>query len=83
MDLTKLSKSKLLEKCEELGITKYKSKNKSILIDLIHKKQNIEFIIEDDKITEIEPHTIQNISVLNEMQSKFEIIGFTVTPPFE
>ncbi len=37
MDLTKLSKIELLTKCEELGITKCKSKNKSQLIDMIQK----------------------------------------------
>jgi DNA (cytosine-5)-methyltransferase 1 len=36
MDLTKLSKKELLEKCEELGITKCKSKNKDKLIELIN-----------------------------------------------
>jgi DNA (cytosine-5)-methyltransferase 1 len=55
--LTKLSKSELFVKCEELGITKYKSKNKEQLIELINgktlinEKKNIkpqiEFIIED------------------------------------
>lgn len=35
IDLKKLSKTELLKKCEEFGITKCKSKNKSILIDLI------------------------------------------------
>jgi hypothetical protein len=38
MELTKLSKTELLEKCEELGITKCKSKNKGDLIDLINLK---------------------------------------------
>jgi DNA adenine methylase len=36
MDLTKLLKKELLVKCEELGITKCKSKNKSELIELIN-----------------------------------------------
>jgi DNA (cytosine-5)-methyltransferase 1 len=36
MDLTKLSKQELLLKCEGLGITKCKTKNKSELIELIH-----------------------------------------------
>lgn len=36
MDLIKLSKIELLKKCEELGITKCKSKNKKILIQLIN-----------------------------------------------
>ena len=55
MDLTKLSKTELLAKCEELGITKYKSKNKGELIDLINfkinPKKNVELIIEDDDHT--------------------------------
>jgi DNA (cytosine-5)-methyltransferase 1 len=46
MDLTKLSKAKLLEKCEELGITKCKSKNKAELINLINIKK--ELINKDD-----------------------------------
>lgn len=36
MDLSKLTKTKLLERCEELGITKCKSKNKDKLIELIN-----------------------------------------------
>jgi DNA (cytosine-5)-methyltransferase 1 len=54
MDLTKLSKSELFVKCEELGITKYKSKNKEQLIKLINDitlkkiKPHIEFIIEEE-----------------------------------
>jgi septin family protein len=52
MDLTKLSKPELLAKCEELGIKKYKSKNKGELIKVINQEQTIslkkkEFIIED------------------------------------
>jgi hypothetical protein len=38
MELTKLSKTALLEKCEELGIKKCKSKNKDKLIELINQK---------------------------------------------
>ena len=50
MDLTKLE---LLAKCQELGITKCKSKNKGELINIINsknkpKKTEIEFVIEDD-----------------------------------
>jgi DNA (cytosine-5)-methyltransferase 1 len=56
MDLTKLSKQQLLVKCEELGITKCKSKNKSDLIDLINSKmqpkKKVE-LIEDDDIIEV------------------------------
>jgi len=51
MDLTKLSKPELLAKCEELGFTKCKSKNKSELIEVINSKKptEIEFIIEPDE----------------------------------
>jgi len=52
MDLTNMSKNELLEKCKEFGITKYKSKNKNILINLIKtqnsQKKNIIFIIKND-----------------------------------
>jgi DNA (cytosine-5)-methyltransferase 1 len=52
MDISKMSKLELLEKCKELGITKCSSKNKGELIDLInnktHTKKNVEIIIEDD-----------------------------------
>jgi DNA (cytosine-5)-methyltransferase 1 len=40
MDLSKLTKTNLLSKCEELGITSYKSKNKSQLIELINNATN-------------------------------------------
>jgi hypothetical protein len=36
MDLIKLSKGELLEKCEKLGITKCKSKNKSEIINILN-----------------------------------------------
>ena len=53
MDLTKLSKPELLAKCEELGYTKCKSKNKGELINLINiktqPKKKVELIIEEDK----------------------------------
>lgn len=56
MDLNKLSKTDLLEKCQELGITKCKSKNKGELIELIHSnskdisnKSNIESMIENSQ----------------------------------
>jgi len=53
MDLTKSSKAELLIKCEDLGITKCKSKNKQELIYLIEEKTSTTnkkkpFIIEDD-----------------------------------
>ena len=57
MDLTKLSKPEPLAKCEKLEITKYKSKNKTELIDLnntkISKKSKIELIIVEEDNTEL------------------------------
>ena len=58
MDLTKLSKNKLLLKCEELGIAKYKSKNKDELIELIykksqHKKIKFKILIKDNNNIDI------------------------------
>lgn len=50
MDLTKLSKVQLLEKCKMIGIMKCKSKNKKELIELINKT-NIQVI--SSKQTEI------------------------------
>ena len=83
MDLTKLSKLELLAKCEEFGITKCKSKNKSELIDIINKKQdinkdmplkkNIEFIIEGDESIENNLSNIQNVSHLKE-NSKYTLV---------
>ena len=64
MDLTKLTKTELLAKCEELGIKKFKSKNKGELIDLINiktqPKKHIEFIIEDDKLGTSSNNIIQD-----------------------
>lgn len=42
MDILKMNKIELLEKCKKLGITKYSSKNKLQLIELINLKQSIE-----------------------------------------
>jgi DNA (cytosine-5)-methyltransferase 1 len=58
IDLTKLSKKELLEKCEELGITRCKSKNKGDIIELI-KNHTIymdskNFNISEQKYTFIE-----------------------------
>ena len=53
MDLSKLSKSELLIKCEELGIEKCKSKTKNELIQIITNKNPTKpkMIIEDDDET--------------------------------
>jgi DNA (cytosine-5)-methyltransferase 1 len=50
MDIIKMNKSDLINKCKELNITKYSSKNKSELIELINLKQK-ELIIDDIIIT--------------------------------
>jgi hypothetical protein len=60
MELYKLSKTELLEKCEELGIKKCKSKNKGELIDLITFKtqpKKEELIIENDQADEADADT--------------------------
>jgi DNA-cytosine methyltransferase len=47
MDISKMSKLELLEKCKELGITTCSSKNKSQLIELINGKNKV---VEEPKI---------------------------------
>ena len=68
MELTKLSKSILLEKCQELGIKKYKSKSKSQLIDLIKSKTQNEDNYEvknETKPLPIENKTLPSENVIN------------------
>lgn len=48
MDISKMSKLELMEKCKELGITKSSSKNKSQLLELITSKQSIHNISNND-----------------------------------
>jgi DNA (cytosine-5)-methyltransferase 1 len=77
--LTKLSKSELFVKCEELGITKYKSKNKQQLIELINEntlkktKPQIEFIIEDND--EIIIQEINNVITNTNIDNKIKYIN--------
>ena len=81
MELTKLSKTELLEKCEELGITKCKSKNKSELIDLINVKtqpnKKMELIIEDndDKDLQDKNDVIEN--TINEITDNKEKVKYS------
>ena len=49
-DLTKLSKKELLEKCEELRITRCKTKNKGDLIELIKTTRESLFLIKNHTI---------------------------------
>ena len=86
MDLSKLSKHKLLEICEKKGISHYKSKKKSELIELINSKKlfenpKIKLIIEndDDNIenTVIEQNTEdtiikQNIEFIDKMHDSIK-----------
>jgi hypothetical protein len=51
MNLTKLTKTELLKKCEEQGITKCKSKNKGELVELIKSYQKVEEVEEVFEIT--------------------------------
>ena len=88
MDLTNLSKRELLEKCEEFGIKKCKSKNKGELIELINQKQpttqpttqpiplkKIEFIVEDVKITPLEIKYIDLFCGLGAFHTAFDFIS--------
>jgi site-specific DNA-methyltransferase (adenine-specific) len=59
MDLTNLSKTDLLVKCDELGITKCKSKNKNDLIDLITSKLNASNS-ENETNVEIEVQSVEH-----------------------
>ena len=64
MDISKMSKIELLEKCKELGITKCSSKNKSQLYELINDKNKY---VEEPKIfssnEEISSQNSENIEV--------------------
>ena len=70
MDILKMSKINLLEKCKELGITKCSSKNKPQLIELINSKNktsnNTEeyknILISEDVINELSSSLIEPIT---------------------
>ena len=83
LELTKLSKTELLEKCEELGIKKCKSKNKGELIDLINtktpnikiqSKKKVELIIEDDDVIVQDTNSEQTSYLLENVKTTNEII---------
>ena len=63
MDLSKLLKADLLLKCEELGIVKYKYKNKSVLIDLINKA--VEEKSFEDRLEEKDEEEFEKINVID------------------
>ena len=65
MDLTKLSKAELLVNCEKLGITKCKSKNKIVLIDIINKINKIYIDTSDTVDTIIEANSEEKDIISN------------------
>ena len=65
IDLTKLSKTGLLSKCVEYGITKCKSKNKCELIELIIKKQGTSIIPLKQNNECITPLGIENAQLVS------------------
>ena len=50
MDLNKMTKTKLLEMCKNLGIVKCSSKNKKQLIEMLGTKNNVEEKLETGAI---------------------------------
>lgn len=70
MDLTKLTKTELLEKCEELGIKKCKSKNKSELIQLINSNEHIVLQINNTNIN----YNIKTMRYLGNKSKHLEFI---------
>jgi len=81
-NLNKLSKQELLTKCNEIGITKCKTKSKTELINLInnYKKENtnnnktinveeIEFIVENDEEQKLDNIDIKNIDGLEYLKT--------------
>lgn len=76
IDLTKLSKIQLLEKCQEFGITKCKSKKKDKLIELINNKINFSLPIEKNIINKsITPKNATNnlLEVLNSLFKTYSL----------
>ena len=74
MDFAKLSKKELLRKCEELGYTKCKSKNKSELISLIKDKE-VNEIQEVQEVNEIhEVHEVNEIHEMNEEEKQNNLL---------
>lgn len=66
MNLNKLSKQELLAKCEELGITKCKSKNKDKLIELINNKINPQTNL-NECLTNVSEEILSDIDVKSDI----------------
>ena len=76
MDLTKLLKTQLLEKCKELGITKFKSKNKQELIELINTKsqeKKVELKINNNNNEVIETKKYNLMEILNNLLISYSL----------
>lgn len=71
MELSKMSKVDLLNKCKELNITKCSSKNKSRLIELIHSKSNVSIITE---VPDVPPTTSSTKKVTSQHESSLNVI---------
>jgi site-specific DNA-methyltransferase (adenine-specific) len=71
MDISKMSKSALKQKCKELGIKKYTTKNKEELIELITTQPTTEIITETTTEIILEPieSDIQNICGLEYLKT--------------
>jgi DNA (cytosine-5)-methyltransferase 1 len=86
MDISKMSKLELLEKCKELGITKCNSKNKSQLIDLINSKNKLpENEIKTERESKIEPtiNTPIIVDVLSPSQTIPILMNNNIIPPLK
>lgn len=73
MDISRMSKLELLEKCKELGITKCKSKTKTQLIELIHSKQNI---IDCELKTDVDINNICQSHMSNDLRPDNKVYTF-------
>ena len=86
MNLSKLSKSELLTKCEELGLSKCKSKTKVELIDLINSKSqsNNQVVSSSENIPQ---HIAANVDevIINNNVSYFntDALEFTTSKKFD
>lgn len=77
MYLTTLSKQELLEKCQEIGIKKCKSKNKSELIELIHKTLSIKNTVNMQDVNDIvsEKKILVNDNSIDKNYEKYKIVS--------
>ncbi len=64
MDLTKLTKAELFEKCKQLNISKYKSKNKGELINLINGAQPLVQQLNQQQLNQTPTQPIKHLKPL-------------------